>query len=60
MDLAFWFTFAGYDQPTSADPRQDADLASYGLVTMLAEPGRAAVTRAWAGSPGWPSPPWPG
>jgi hypothetical protein len=37
VDLAFWFTFAGYSYPTSSDPRRDVDLASYGLVTMLAE-----------------------
>ena len=35
LDLAFWFTFAGYHQPVSADPRHDIDLSSYGLVSML-------------------------
>jgi hypothetical protein len=48
VDLAFWFTFAGYHQPTSPDPRQDADLASYGLVTMLAEgPGSGYQGLGW-------------
>lgn len=37
LDLAFWFTFAGYHMPASADPHRDADLASYGLVSMLPE-----------------------
>jgi hypothetical protein len=37
LDLAFWFTFAGYHQPASSDPRRDVDLASYGLVSMLPE-----------------------
>jgi hypothetical protein len=41
LDLAFWFTFAGYRNTVSADPRHDLDLASYGLVSMLSEgPGR--------------------
>jgi hypothetical protein len=35
VDLAFWFTFAGYGLVRDPDPRRDLDLASYGLVTML-------------------------
>jgi hypothetical protein len=35
VDLAFWFTFAGYNLPHCAEPRQDLDLISYGVVTML-------------------------
>ena len=35
VDLAFWFTFAGYDLPHHADPRRDLDMASYGVVKML-------------------------
>jgi hypothetical protein len=31
LDLAFWFTFAGYHMPANSDPHRDADLASYGL-----------------------------
>jgi hypothetical protein len=37
VDSAFWFTFAGYDYRDSGAPREDLDLASYGLVKMLAE-----------------------
>jgi hypothetical protein len=48
VDLAFWFTFAGYHHPTSADPRLDTDLASYGLVTMLPEgPGTGYGGLGW-------------
>jgi hypothetical protein len=39
LDLAFWFTFAGYHQPTSTIPIQDVDLASYGLASILPAPG---------------------
>jgi len=35
VDLAFWFTFAGYDLPHRGDPRRDLDLASFGVVKML-------------------------
>lgn len=35
VDLAFWFTFAGYDYVHVAEPRRDLDLASYGVVKML-------------------------
>jgi hypothetical protein len=36
VDVAFWFTFAGYELPhRPADPRHDLDLASYGLVAVL-------------------------
>jgi len=35
VDLAFWFTFAGYGLPHHADPRRDLDMASYGVVKML-------------------------
>jgi hypothetical protein len=37
VDSAFWFTFAGYDFRDSGAPRGDLDLASYGLVKMLAD-----------------------
>jgi len=48
IDLAFWFTFAGFHQPTSADPRRDVDMASYGLVSMLAEgPGSGYDGLGW-------------
>jgi len=35
VDLAFWFTFAGYDLVSDDRPRRDLDLASYGVVKML-------------------------
>ena len=35
VDLAFWFTFAGYGLVHDTDPHRDLDLASYGLVKML-------------------------
>jgi hypothetical protein len=35
VDLAFWFTFAGYGLVRDPDPRRDLDLASYGVVKML-------------------------
>jgi len=28
VDLAFWFTFAGYNLPHRAEPRRDLDLIS--------------------------------
>jgi hypothetical protein len=39
VDLAFWYTFAGYYLTRNADPRLDVDLASYGVVSM--DPGGA-------------------
>jgi hypothetical protein len=48
VDLAFWFTFAGYSHPTSPDPQLDVDMASYGLVTMLPEgPGSGYRGLGW-------------
>jgi hypothetical protein len=35
VDLAFWFTFAGYQLVAGPGPRGDLDLASYGVVRML-------------------------
>jgi hypothetical protein len=35
VDLAFWFTFAGYALPHDDEPRRDLDLASYGVVKVL-------------------------
>ena len=50
VDLAFWFTFAGYGVVHDPAPRRDLDLASYGLVRLLPG-GPPAGTRAWAGNP---------
>ena len=35
MDLAFWFTFAGYRLVPGTGSRCDLDLASYGVVKMV-------------------------
>ncbi|HEX7161533.1 MAG TPA: hypothetical protein VF223_09910 [Trebonia sp.] len=36
IDSAFWFTFAGFEQPRHhTDPHRDLDLASYGVVAAL-------------------------
>jgi hypothetical protein len=35
VDLAFWFTFAGYPLVHDPEPRRDLDMASYGVVRML-------------------------
>jgi hypothetical protein len=36
VDLAFWFTFAGYGMVhRPGQPRLDLDMASYGVVKML-------------------------
>ncbi|MFB7668111.1 hypothetical protein ACFC1R_30020 [Kitasatospora sp. NPDC056138] len=43
LDGAFWFTFANYHAPHSADPQYDLDLGSYGVVTMLDEGGRPGL-----------------
>lgn len=34
VDCAFWFTFAAFGLPHTADPADDLDLASYGIVKM--------------------------
>lgn len=47
IDSAFWFTFANYDKPRRAEPGQDLDLASYGVVAVL-EPDRRHGTPTWA------------
>jgi hypothetical protein len=35
VEGAFWFTFASYTYPWSADPRHDLDAAAYGVVRVL-------------------------
>jgi hypothetical protein len=48
LDLAFRFTFADYHMPPSSDPHRDADLASYGLVSLLPEgPGSGYHGLGW-------------
>jgi hypothetical protein len=51
VDAAFWFTFATYAARPSDIPRQDLDLASYGVVQMLGD-GTGAGPAPAAG-PGW-------
>ena len=46
IDTAFWFSFANYDKPRRADPGQDLDLASDGLVAVL-EPGHGDGGQTW-------------
>lgn len=48
VDIAFVNTFVRYDLPHRADPREDLDLASYGVVKLLE--GRRGVT--------YPDMPW--
>ena len=48
VDLAFWFTFAGYGLVHDPRPRRDLDLASYGLVRLLpAGPGAGYQGLGW-------------
>jgi hypothetical protein len=42
VDTAIVFTFAAYNLPRRENPRDDLDLASYGIVTVLA--GRSGAT----------------
>ena len=51
IDSAFWFTFAGFEQPRHlADPHRDLDLASYGVVAVLGSTPAAPPTRTWPGN----------
>jgi hypothetical protein len=44
VDLAFWFTFAGYKFVPGTGSRRDLDLASYGVVKMVpGGPGAGAL-----------------
>ena len=48
VDSAFVFTFAGYAAPHRADPREDLDRASYGIVRVLEDRhGEAYPDLAW-------------
>lgn len=57
VDAAFWFTFAGWDRPRRQDPREDLDMASFGVVEVADGPAptpallwrRKAVFGALAG-----------
>jgi hypothetical protein len=49
IDSAFWFTFAGFEQPRHlTDPHRDLDLASYGVVAVLEQArGTTYPDMAW-------------
>jgi hypothetical protein len=48
VDLAFWFTFAGYPLVHDPDPRRDLDMASYGVVkTLPGGPGTGYGGLGW-------------
>ncbi|MEU8203536.1 hypothetical protein [Streptosporangium sp. NPDC049046] len=48
VDTAFWCTFASYNLPHRDDPREDFDMASYGLVKVLEDrPGRTYPDMPW-------------
>lgn len=51
IDSAFVNTFARYDLPYSSDPRRDFDVASFGVVRVLADPTAARDQR-------YPDMPW--
>jgi hypothetical protein len=52
VDLAFWFTFAGYGLVYDPDPRLDLDMASYGLVKLLpGGPGTGHQGLGWEPKP---------
>ncbi|WP_237755167.1 hypothetical protein [Nocardia nova] len=50
VDSVFWFSFAGYATPHHRTPSQDLDLASYGIVKVLADDS-AFATRAYPDMP---------
>jgi len=48
VDTAFWCTFASCNLPHRDDPREDFDMASYGLVKVLeGRPGRTYPDMPW-------------
>ncbi|GAA3419458.1 hypothetical protein [Streptosporangium vulgare] len=48
VDTAFWCTFASYNLPHRDDPREDFDMASYGLVKVLEDrPGHTYPDMPW-------------
>ncbi len=44
VDIAFWFTFAGWDRPHRPDPREDLDMASFGVVKVADAPAGPPTT----------------
>jgi hypothetical protein len=52
VDTAFVYTFANYHLPHRADPRDDLDMASYGVVKVLQDrPGETYPDMAWEPKP---------
>ena len=45
VDIAFWFTFASWDRPHRPDPREDLDMASFGVVKVADAPAGPAERR---------------
>jgi hypothetical protein len=47
VDIAFWFTFASWDRPHRPDPRDDLDMASFGVVKVADAPA-GPPERRWS------------
>jgi hypothetical protein len=47
VDIAFWFTFAAWDRPHRPDPREDLDMASFGVVKVADGPA-VPPERRWS------------
>lgn len=47
VDIAFWFTFASWDRPHRPDPREDLDMASFGVVKVADAPA-GPPERRWS------------
>jgi hypothetical protein len=47
VDIAFWFTFAAWDRPHRPDPREDLDIASFGVVKVADGPA-TSPERRWS------------
>jgi hypothetical protein len=61
VDAAFWFTFASYDTPHTADPRTDLDMAGYSVVKLtdqgfVPKAVFAALASAYGSATAEPSP----
>jgi hypothetical protein len=43
IDTAFWFTFASWNRPYRQNPREDMDIASFGVVKMTGDDSAGAL-----------------
>jgi hypothetical protein len=43
IDTAFWFTFASWNRPHRQNPREDLDIASFGVVKLTEQQSPAAI-----------------